>query len=322
MTALDKAIAARNELHASDAWRLYGNKPTTHTALCGKHLDACIAALQPAPPPPPVSGKLWGIAPSNDPYVPSVDTQMAAFAALGVNCPRFGGDDTASQAARKHGFKQWVAFVGNGATADIPAVVNYARKYPEAAVTFGNELNLNSSWTVAKVAAMQLQLYKAMKAAGLPNKVMLTSLSQSPSRPENLQNLPWCKKLAAAGCTMGKGFDWADFHCYADNPKGFDLWQHVYTPDGNGDSCISVLGHPPFFYSEFGAQIGKDIDDDAAQAAAATLWVNELKALPGCLGGAWFQMYDGSSRWNGFGLIDVAGNHRPSYQAFQTAIKA
>jgi hypothetical protein len=48
---LAEAIAARNELHASDAWSLYGKRPLTHTYKCGTHLDACIDALQPAPAP-------------------------------------------------------------------------------------------------------------------------------------------------------------------------------------------------------------------------------------------------------------------------------
>jgi hypothetical protein len=51
--ALTEAQAARSELRLSDAWKRWGSDPSTHVFKCGQHLDACIAALQPAPPPPP-----------------------------------------------------------------------------------------------------------------------------------------------------------------------------------------------------------------------------------------------------------------------------
>jgi len=55
------------------------------------------------------------------------------------------------------------------------------------------------------------------------------------------------------------------------------------------------------------------------QTKAASLWVENLSSVPECLGGHWFQAYDGTS-WTGFGLVDGAGNKRPSYAAYQAAI--
>jgi len=245
---------------------------------------------------------------------------MAEFVKLGVNCPRI--PETAADSARAHGFKQWIMWVSGDGSATIDSIVALARKYPEAAVGFGNELNL-AGWTPENVAAKQIQLYQAIQAAGLPNKVMLSSLAQSPSNNGGLQNLAWCKRLRDAGCVVGKAFDWADFHCYPypSGPASFEKWQHVYTPDGSGDSCVSVLGGAPFFMSEVGAHIGSEVGDANAQAAAATAIVRFWDAAPGCLGAAWFQAFDGTG-WAGFGLIDGSGNKRPSYAAFQAAIAA
>lgn len=80
MSALDEAIAARTELHATDSWKLYGAKPTTHTALCGKHLDACIAALQATPSPVPAD-PLW------DGTIPRGEIE---FAGIGKTSPTIG----------------------------------------------------------------------------------------------------------------------------------------------------------------------------------------------------------------------------------------
>jgi hypothetical protein len=319
--------------------------PPTMTTAMGKwlvdggvlYLDATVPAPAPPPPPPPPppvpapSGKLWGIAPANGPYNPAPSVQFPEFAKLGVNCPRFGGDDTASLLARQNGFKQWLAFISGDGSATPAQVVAYAQKYPEAMVGFGNELNLNGAWTVAAVAAKQIAVYKAVKAAGLPNKVGLSCIASPKSTAEGLTTVDWCKHLRAAGCVYGEAFDFADFHDYDADPTHIDAaWSHYWTPDANGDSCVSVLGNPPFVLSEFGAQIGKDVpantvegptQGDDAQAAAVTAWVTKLKSLPNCLGGMWFQAYDGTA-WNGFGLIDGSGNHRPSYDAFKAAIAA
>jgi hypothetical protein len=302
--------------------------PPTMTTAMGKwlvdggvlYLDA--TAPTPTPPAPTTSGKLWGIAPANGPYNPAPSVQFPEFAKLGVNCPRFGGDDTASLLARQNGFKQWLAFVSGDGSATPAQVVAYAQKYPEAMVGFGNELNLNGAWTVAAVAAKQIAVYKAVKAAGLPNKVGLSCIASPRSAAEGLTTLDWCKGLRAAGCVVGQAFDFADFHLYDADPTHIDAtWSHYWTPDANGDSCVSVLGGAPFVISEFGAQIGKDVSTAAEQATAATAWVAKLNSLPNCLGGMWFQAYDGTA-WNGFGLIDGSGNHRPSYDAFKAAIAA
>lgn len=306
--------------------------PTTNPNIRGfaDAADAFALAvadkLEPVIPPPPA--KLWGIAPADGPYNPAPSVQFPEFVKLGVNCPRFGGSDTPSLLARQNGFKQWLAFVSGDGSATPAQVVAYAQKYPEAMVGFGNELNLNSAWKVAQVGAKQIQVYAAMKAARdangnpLHNPVGLSCLSSSKSKAEGLTVLEWCKQLRAAGCVYKKAFDFADFHLYNADPTKIDAdWSHYWTPDANGDSCVSVLGNPPFVMSEFGAQIGKDVATAEDQATAAKLWVAKLKSLPNCLGGMWFQAYDGTA-WNGFGLIDGAGNHRPSYDAFKTAIAA
>jgi hypothetical protein len=276
--------------------------------------------LEPVTPTAPA--KLWGIAPADGPYNPAPSVQFPEFVKLGVNCPRFGGSDAPSLLARQNGFKQWLAFVSGDGSATPAQVVAYAQKYPESMVGFGNELNLNGSWTVAAVAAKQIAVYKAVKAAGLPNKVGLSCIASPKSKAEGLTTVEWCKHLRAAGCVAGQAFDVADFHLYNADPTKIDAdWSHYWTPDANGDSCVSVLGNPPFVMSEFGAQIGKDVATADDQATAAKLWVAKLKSLPNCIGGMWFQAYDGTA-WNGFGLIDGAGNHRPSYDAFKTAIAA
>lgn len=285
------------------------------------YLDATLEQDPPPPTSPAPAGKLWGISPSNNGgFSPSIDTQMAEYVKLGINCPRI--PETAADSARAHGFKQWIMWVSGDGSASIDTIVSLARKYPEAAVGFGNEINL-AGWTPENMAAKQIQLYQAVRGAGLPNKVMLSSLAQSPSNVGAIQNLAWCKRLAAAGCVVGRGFDWADFHCYPypSGPAKFEQWQHIYTPDSNGDSCVSVLGGAPFFISEMGAHISNEVPDQAAQAAAATAIVKFWAAAPGCLGGAWFQAFDGTG-WAGFGLIDGAGNHRPSYDAFKAAVAA
>lgn len=272
---------------------------------------------------PPAQGKAWGIAPSygSSGFNPAVDTQMVTYVALGTTCPRLPGNDAASLSARSHGFKRWVAWLTGDGSATPDQIVAYARKYPEAWVGFGNELNLNSAWKVADVAAKQVQVYQAVKAAGLPNKVGLSATATPASSAEHLSVLDWCKHLAAAGCVVGKGFDFADFHMYSGDPASTDQWAHLWTPTTAGESCVSVLGGAPFVMSEMGAQIGKDVTTAAQQATAATAWAKTLSGVPSCLGGMWFQAYDGSA-WAGYGLIDGAGNHRPSYDAFKAAIAA
>lgn len=296
--------------------------PTLATAT-GKGLVGMLAALAPtavpAPPPPPApTGKLWGISPSNNGgFNPAIDTQMAEYVAIGVNCPRI--PESAAASARAHGFKQFVVWVSGDGSATVDSIVAVARQYPEAMVGFGNELNLNGAWTAAAVAAKQIAVYNAVKAAGVPNKVVLSSVGNSASSAEHLLPLDWCKHLAAAGCKYGTGFDIADYHMYDADPQHYDNWMHVWTPAADGTSCQSVLGHPPFIVSEMGAKIGVSVPDATAQATAVKAWVAKLASLPECLGGMWFQCFDGTA-WTGYGLIDGAGNHRPSYDAFKAAI--
>jgi len=275
----------------------------------------------PPPPPPAPTGKLWGISPSNNGgFNPSIDTQMAEYVKLGVTCPRIPGDDTSALSARNHGFKTWVAWVSGDGSASVSSLVAYAQKYPEAVVVgFGNELNLNSSWTVSAVAAKQIQFYNAMKAVGLEHRVGLSCVGNSPSRVEGLLPLDWCRHLRSLGCVNGTGFTTADYHMYAADPQNYDNWMHVWTPDSTGESCQSVLGHPGFVVSEFGAKIGKDVSDETSQANAVTAWVSKLNSLPECLGAHWFQAFDGSA-WVGYGLIRSDGTHRPSYAAYQAAV--
>ncbi len=154
---------------------------------------------------PPAQGKAWGIAPSygSSGFNPAVDTQMVTYVALGTTCPRLPGNDAASLSARSHGFKRWVAWLTGDGSATPDQIVAYARKYPEAWVGFGNELNLNSAWKVADVAAKQVQVYQAVKAAGLPNKVGLSATATPASSAEHLSvlDLRWQGVLSAKAST-------------------------------------------------------------------------------------------------------------------------
>jgi hypothetical protein len=303
------------DLHA-DAAKISDSSPAIK--LFAEHV---ADTLQPIVTPPPSSKKLWGIAPSDDPFTVAVDTQMADYVALGVTCPRFGSSDTAAASARSHGFKKWVAFVSGDGSAAPSQVVAYAAKYPEAYVGWGNELNLKSQWTSKSVAALQIAVYNAMKAAGFASRVVMSSVGNSKSAAEGLLPLDWCAKLAAAGCKPGTGFTYADYHMYAGDPQHYDDWMHVWTPDTSGRSCQSIFGHPPFFITEFGARIGKDVDTAAEQESAAKAWVAKLGSMAECAGGMWFQDFEGTDpRWTGFGLHGNTGVRRPSWQAYKDAI--
>jgi len=292
----------------------------TGSGIVGMLAAMAAAPSPPPPPPPPPSGRHWGISPaSNSP--PSIDTQMADYVNLGITCPRLDGSDTQALSARSHGFKTWVTWAGNTGYMWTPAqAVTYCQKYPECiAIELGNELNLNSTWTVAAVATMQKAFWVAMKAAGLESRVMLPSVGNSPSSNEHLLPLDWCKRLAANGISYGNGISVGNYHMYGLDPQSYDNWMHVWTPDSSGVSCQSALGHPPFFVTEFGAKIGWSGVTEATQAQAAVAWVAKLASVPDCIGGQWFLDYDGTA-WTGFGLQDAANNHRHSYTAFQTAV--
>jgi hypothetical protein len=149
---------------------------------------------------------------------------------------------------------------------------------------------------------------------------MLSSVgnSTSSSATGRLHPLEWCKQMAAAGCTVGKGFDVANYHMYDADPQHYDNWMHVWTPDASGNSCQKVFGNPPFFITEFGARVGTNNITEATQATAISKWVAKMESLPECLGGHWFCLLD--NNWAGFGIIRTDGSHRPAYDAYKVAV--
>jgi hypothetical protein len=299
-------------------------------------LEARVAALeqQPAPTPTPTptpvptptpSGLWWGFTlspPNGDWNQLNAATSLAQLQkaqTLGMNCPRLSGHDFAAQNARNLGFKQWVTILGAGKRfPDSAGVIAYCKKWPEAIISPGNELNIGgSTWTASALAAAQLGLKQAMVAAGVPNKLLLSSVGNSASTQGNLLPLAWCQQMAAAGCVYPAAFDIADYHMYGESPQNYDNWMHVWTADGTGKSCQSVFGNPPFILSEFGCNIQSVGGDPARQAKAVTAWMTQIKTLPNCLGGMWYTILDHTDAGTGWGLEDPMGVHRPSWDAFK-----
>jgi hypothetical protein len=272
------------------------------------------------PPLPPLPDKLFGITPPW-PLQKPLAQQLTTGKDIGLkDLPRIDGSDAAAQAVIAAGYDAWTAYIGGSTWPTTDQVVNYCRKYPQAWIDPQNEANLKKQLTVKQVAAKQIEIYNAVKAAGLPNTIMLSSVGNSLSGIEQLKPLDWCKWLVVYGCTEGKGWDMPTYHMYGDDPDEYDQWMNVWTLDSDDCSCQSVFGDPPYMITEFGCRIGKDTPDERGQAAAAIKWVNKIRSLPNCLGGHWFCLHD--DNWAGFGVINVNGTHKLAYDALKTTLAA
>jgi hypothetical protein len=304
------------------------NPPDGSGTQWGKALAALaqIGAAAPAPAPEPaLTGRRFSISPPY-PLQASLTSQLQEAQRLGLDpFPRIAATDQSANECVALGITEWCAYVQGpnyNTFPSVDSVINYCKKYPKAWVEPQNELNLVSVISLAEVAAKHIELYKAMKAAGLPNKLMLSSVgnSISSSATGSLHPLEWCRRLAAAGCKFGTAFDVANYHMYDADPQFYDNWMHVWTPNAAGESCQEFFGNPPFLVTEFGARVGTNNITEATQAAAVTKWVTKLSSVPDCLGGHWFCLLD--ANWSGFGIIRTDGTHRPAYDAYRTAMAA
>jgi hypothetical protein len=251
----------------------------------------------------------------------------------GGRCPRIDDDWTdAINTAHQIGFTKMVIIVG-GTLHSVPDPITYAnsavaiaKAHPDAYIELGNECNLNG-FSPADYATIAKAAYQAIKAAGLPNVVLLGSVGNSLSTVGGYSMLDWCKQLALNGCVVGQAFDWANYHIYA-NPAVEEPWHHLFTPctigapncgpDDDGDSCQTVLGNPPFAITEFGASLQKDCGgDEAVQSQYVNDWMVMFAAQPQFRLGTQYAMADEAPDGTGYGLRRLDLSHRPSWDAYQ-----
>jgi hypothetical protein len=241
----------------------------------------------------------------------------------GGRCPRIDNDWTAAiDAAHAIGFTKMIIIVGTGSPPVDPTdyandAVAIAKAHPDAFIELGNECNLNG-FSAADYATIAKAAYQAIKAAGLPNVVLLGSVGNSLSTVGGYSMLDWCKQLVLNGCVQGEAFDWANYHIYA-NPAVEEPWHHLFTPNTAGESCQSVLGNPPFAITEFGASLSKDCGgSEAVQAQYVNDWMVLFAAQPQFRLGTQYAMADEApGPGTGYGLRRVDLSHRPSWDAYQ-----
>jgi hypothetical protein len=290
-------------------------------------------------PTPPV-GKLWGCECSVNLTQSTRTRELQDMLDVGggTTIPRVDGGITSSiyPLAQSMGITKWVAIiVGSGSRFPTnQEVIDYCNAYPLAYIEPCNEANIaTANFTAAQLAALHISLYSAMKNAGVPNKLLLSSIASPRSRNENLLPLDFVAQLALHGCLAGVGFDIANPHMYAADLASFDAsWMHVFAPDGNGRSWMTLLGNPPVMVTEFGWPIGS-AGTEAAQATACTnafAWMNAHSSSPGgvisvpqVIGGQWYAMSDDApGTTTGYGLRRSDLSHRPSWDAYHTAVTA
>ena len=252
--------------------------------------------------------------------------------AVGGRCPRIDGNWTeAIDAAHAAGFTQMI-LVSVLTLNSVPDTTTYAnstvalaRAHPDAMIELGNECNLHG-FSPQQYATMAKAAYKAVKAAGLKNIILLGSVGNSASTVGGLSMYGWCAALVANGCTVGVGFDWANYHNYG-NPSVAEAWWHIYTLSSGdprtpaGKSCQSVFGNPPFAFTEFGEACSWIGGDEAKQADYIAQWMQALKGQLQCKVAIQFALADDFTlNGRGFGLRRLDLSHRPSWDAYKTHI--
>ena len=259
----------------------------------------------------------------------SIQRELQDMWAVGGRCPRIDGNwTTAIDAAHAAGFTQMilisVALSVPNTTTYANSTVALARAHPDAMIELGNECNLHG-FSPQQYATMAKAAYKAVKAAGLKNIILLGSVGNSASTVGGLSMYGWCAALVANGCTVGVGFDWANYHDYGE-PSVNENWWHIYTlatvtdpRTPAGQSCQSVFGNPPFAMTEFGEACSWIGGDEAKQAAYIAGWMQALKGQLQCKVAIQFALADDftASFGKGFGLRRLDLSHRPSWDAYK-----
>lgn len=242
----------------------------------------------------------------------------------GGRCPRIDDNwTTAINTAHEIGFKNMIICVG-GTMRSVPDAASYAtdavaiaRAHPDAYIELGNECNLNG-FSSAQYAIIARAAYKAIRAAGLPNVVLLGAVGNSGSTVGNYTMVEWCKQLVLAGCVQGQAFDWANYHIYA-KPPVEEPWHHLFTRNAAGDSCQSVFGNPPFAITEFGASLSKDCGgSEKVQAQYINDWMVMFKAQPQFRLGIQYALADEApGPGTGYGLRRLDLSRRPAWEAYK-----
>jgi hypothetical protein len=267
---------------------------------------------------------------------PTIQRELQDMWDNGGRCPRIDGDwTTAIDTAHAIGFTKMIIMVGTGSPPVDPtnyanSAVAIAAAHPDAYIELGNECNLNG-FSPAAYATIAKAAYHAIKAAGLPNVVLLGSVGNSISIVGGYSMLDWCKQLVLNGCVQGQAFDWANYHIYAaadGSPAVEEAWHHLWTPcspsgpncgpDDDGESCQSVFGDPPFAITEFGASVNKDCGgSEDLQAQYISDWMAMFAAQPQFRLGTQYAMADEAPDGTGYGLRRLNLSHRPSWDAYQ-----
>ena len=251
----------------------------------------------------------------------------------GGRCPRIDGDsfswgwgNAAMSAAHTVGFTKFVLiYYGNLTfTGSVPdtttfadGAVTMAKNHPDCMIELSNEPNLHNV-SAQQYANLAKAAYQAIKAAGLPNIVLLGGIGNSGSVVGGLSMLGWCKALVANGCVQGQAFDWANYHLY-DNPSTQEPYFNIWTPDANGDSCQTVFGNPPFAVTEFGEACSWIGGDETKQADYISRWMQAFKGQPQCKLAIQFALADNfTGNGSGFGLRRLDLSHRPSWDSYKT----
>ncbi len=183
------------------------------------------AAASPSPSPSTAAAPeeiVWGhcktTAITSTTTAPTIQRELQDMWDSGGRCPRIDKDWTAAiDAAHAIGFTKMVLVVG-GTMRSVPDTATYvadavalALAHPDAYIELGNECNLNG-FSVLQYATMAKAAYKAIRAAGLPNIVLLGSIGNSLSTVGRYSMLDWCKQLVLNGCVVSQAFDWANYH--------------------------------------------------------------------------------------------------------------
>ncbi len=255
---------------------------------------------------------------------PTIKRELQDMWDSGGRCPRIDKNWTAAiDAAHEVGFTKMILVVG-GTMRSVPDTISFAndavalaRAHPDAYIELGNECNLNG-FSAQQYATLAKTAYQAIRAAGLPNIVLLGSIGNSSSTVGRYSMLEWCKQLVLNGCIAGQGFDWANYHIYG-KPSAEEPYHHLFTPNSGGESCQSVLGHAPFVITEFGASLSKDCDDDESlQAQYVNDWMVMFKAQPQFRIGTVYALADEAPGvGTGYGLRRLDLSHRPAWDRYK-----
>ncbi len=240
--------------------------------------------------------------------------------AVGCTTVRFDGSVTAATVNAVSGFTSkimriWDAtLAGMAATAANPAsVVTYvnANGGPTRIILEPiNEPNFMGS-TVADVAVKQRNWYRAVKAVLPTVEITLSSVGNSTSS-DGKSMMQWCQGLVDNGCVYLDGFDNANYHTYNDQA----FW-HIWTPDGAGHSCQTILGNPPFYVTEFGQALSGVSSNETTQATRILSMMTDIKTQSLCMGAWQYALSDDApGTGTGYGLRRHDLSHRPSWDTF------